>query len=796
MFRSGTVPNHSVGSARGVRCPDWRLLVALVVAVILAPLALADSAGAASTTVTSAPIDGYDQKNLKTLVADGKVYQVANSDNDWFPVEAGYFLSLQFPQVPASSIIESVQVVVEHHAEFETTPASTLWEVGGGSLTAPSVALSTRPALLIGPSAEARVTWDVTSVIDTAAEVNGLRVVVRNQATNGKKVLLDQVSLVVRYSDQPPAPTAPTITSTPSTSGAVNQAYSYQAAATGTTPITWSLPTAPPGMAVSAAGLISWTPAAAGSFAVTLQAQNATGATAQSWTIVVSAAPLQTTTITLAPTDGYDQKNVKTLVNDGKLYLVASSDNQWFQVEAGYFVSFAFQGTVPAGATITSARISIEHHEEAGISPSAVTLQAGGGALTNPTALLSQTTPLLIGSTAERTVEWDVTSTINSPARANDLKLVVRNTATNGKKANVDRVFATVAYAVPPTAPTITSTPLTVGYVNTVYSYQSQFTGTPPITWSLSAAPAGMTVSQTGLVTWTPNAVGSFPVTLRASNAIGATSQSWTIAVADAPPPEVVYAAGDIASCASSGDEATAALLDANPGGTVLTLGDNVYQDGTATEFTNCYQPSWGRHKARTRPSPGNHDYNTLGASGYFGYFGTAAGPLNRGYYSFDLGAWHVISLNTEQDFGASGAQMAWLRADLAATTSPCVLAYWHKPRFTTANYNDFTEFQPFWDALATAGAEIVLSGHDHVYERYQPMNASGALDPARGVRSFVVGTGGVGHYTLRPDARRQAENQTAFGVLKLTLSAGGYAWNFLPVAGQTYTDSGSASCR
>ncbi len=262
-----------------------------------------------------------------------------------------------------------------------------------------------------------------------------------------------------------------------------------------------------------------------------------------------------------------------------------------------------------------------------------------------------------------------------------------------------------------------------------------------------------------------------------------------------AVPASVLLAAGDIAGCDSTGDEQTASVLDANPSGTVVTLGDNVYDDGTATEYANCYHPTWGRHKARTRPSPGNHEYHTAGASGYFGYFGAAAGPAGRGYYSFDVGAWHVISLNSEQDVGASGAQVAWLRADLAATTAQCVLAFWHKPRFTAGNYSDFAEYTPFWDALYAANADVVLNGHDHNYQRYQPMNPSGAADSSRGIREFVVGTGGRSHYALRADSRRQVGDSTTFGLLKLTLRATGYDWQFLPVAGGTFTDSGSGGC-
>jgi acid phosphatase type 7 len=227
----------------------------------------------------------------------------------------------------------------------------------------------------------------------------------------------------------------------------------------------------------------------------------------------------------------------------------------------------------------------------------------------------------------------------------------------------------------------------------------------------------------------------------------------------------------------------------------VLTLGDNAYESGTAFQYTNCYGPTWGRHKARTRPSPGNHEYQTANASGYFGYFGSAAGPPGRGYYSFDAGPWHLVSLNSERETGATAAQAAWLRADLAATSAPCVLAFLHRPRFTAGNYSDFASMQPLWDVLYAANADVVLSGHDHVYERYRPMNPAGLADAARGLRQFVVGTGGRGHYALRADSRREAGRTGTFGILKMTLRATGYDWQFLPVAGQTYSDAGSGSC-
>jgi hypothetical protein len=256
----------------------------------------------------------------------------------------------------------------------------------------------------------------------------------------------------------------------------------------------------------------------------------------------------------------------------------------------------------------------------------------------------------------------------------------------------------------------------------------------------------------------------------------------------------IVLAAGDIASCDLPGDERTAALLDTHRG-TILGLGDNAYEDGSWRDFQACYRPTWGRHKQRVRPAPGNHEYNTPGAWGYFRYFGKAAGPNRRGYYSFDLGEWHIVSLNSERDTGARGAQARWLRADLARTKASCVLAYWHRPRWSSGAYGDDPRTAPFWNALYDARADVVLTGHDHNYQRYPPMNKRGRIDNARGVRSFVVGTGGAHPHRLRADQRRQAAKDGVFGMLRLTLRPDGYGWRFLRAAGAPYRDSGSGAC-
>jgi acid phosphatase type 7 len=259
--------------------------------------------------------------------------------------------------------------------------------------------------------------------------------------------------------------------------------------------------------------------------------------------------------------------------------------------------------------------------------------------------------------------------------------------------------------------------------------------------------------------------------------------------------------AGDIANCGRSTDELTADLLDTIPG-TIFAAGDNAYQDGTATEYATCYHPSWGRHKNRTRPVPGNHEYHTLGASGYFDYFNGVgnnngpAGERGHGYYSYDLGAWHVVALNSEVGVNASSEQIAWLKADLAASTRQCTLAYWHRPRFSSSRHGSSTSMQYLWQALYEAGAEIVVVGHDHVYERFAPQTATGVADPERGIRQFVVGTGGAGLYAFNtPIPNSEVRDNTAYGVIKFTLSPGAYAWRFIPVAGSTFTDSGSGTC-
>jgi acid phosphatase type 7 len=262
----------------------------------------------------------------------------------------------------------------------------------------------------------------------------------------------------------------------------------------------------------------------------------------------------------------------------------------------------------------------------------------------------------------------------------------------------------------------------------------------------------------------------------------------------------VLVGAGDIAACDNDGDERTAKLLDKIPG-TVFTLGDNAYPNGTAQQFERCYDPTWGRHKARTRPAPGNHDYRMAGAEAYFAYFGASAGDPKKGYYSYDLGAWHVIVVNSNcGEIGgckAGSAQEKWIREDLAEHPTPCAVAMWHHPRFSsgTEHGND-SEMRDIWRALQQGGVDLALGGHEHNYERFAPQDAEGTPDPEHGIREFVVGTGGKSLYPLgTPLPTSEVRNDTTYGVLKLTLHPDSYDWQFVPVEGGSFADSGTANC-
>jgi acid phosphatase type 7 len=264
----------------------------------------------------------------------------------------------------------------------------------------------------------------------------------------------------------------------------------------------------------------------------------------------------------------------------------------------------------------------------------------------------------------------------------------------------------------------------------------------------------------------------------------------------------VLVGAGDISSCDDlAGAEATAKLIDKIPG-TVFATGDLAYPDGSDEQFAKCYTPTWGRFKDRTRPVPGNHEYHSDGASGYARYFGAAAGDPKKGYYSYDLGAWHIIALNSECDHvggcGAGSPEGEWLRQDLAQHPTNCTLAYFHKPLFSSgAAHGNDPDMKPLWQMLYAANADVVVNGHDHDYERFAPQDPEGKADPKRGIREFVAGTGGKNsHRTFAAvQANSEVHQADTFGVLKLTLHASSYDWEFVPEAGKSFHDSGSGSC-
>ena len=263
---------------------------------------------------------------------------------------------------------------------------------------------------------------------------------------------------------------------------------------------------------------------------------------------------------------------------------------------------------------------------------------------------------------------------------------------------------------------------------------------------------------------------------------------------AEAATGPVFTAAGDIDGCNAGAD--TAKLVE-KTSGPVATIGDNAYPSGSASDFAQCYDPTWGAFKDRTHPVAGNHDYDVSKATPYYQYFGTAAGAPGSGWYSYDVGSWHVVALNSNCDDVDCGKQANWLDADLTANPAACILAYWHHPRFTSGTSGGNDAVGAFWKVLYAHHATLVLNGHDHDYERFGPQDPSGHADPAQGIREFVVGTGGasLGSFAgVAPNS--QVRNNGTYGVIELTLGDGDYDWRFVPTSGSHFTDSGSDTCR
>ena len=360
-------------------------------------------------------------------------------------------------------------------------------------------------------------------------------------------------------------------------------------------------------------------------------------------------------------------------------------------------------------------------------------------------------------------------------------------------------------------AGTIASLVLVDRSSTTAMAFGSRQSATPPrlvITYD-----AGTTGGSTTAATTTepPTTTTTTPPTTTTTTTTPPTTTTTTTTATTTTPPTGdprIAAAGDIAcepgqSPSSGGCQqlATSNLIHGQGYAAVLALGDLQYEDGTLAKFQGSYHLSWGRFKATTRPAVGNHEYLTPGAAGYFDYWNTQAGARGQGYYSYDVGPWHLIALNTNCSqsggCGTSSPQYQWLQADLAATSARCVLVYHHHPRYAsgTGDRRDNTALKPIHDLLYDRGADVVLVAHNHWYERLGHMGKSAAPDPA-GPRYFVVGTGGKNRTSpSTPLAGSEVRDTTSFGVLELTLHPEGYDWRFRPAAGYTFTDSGSDTC-
>jgi hypothetical protein len=332
---------------------------------------------------------------------------------------------------------------------------------------------------------------------------------------------------------------------------------------------------------------------------------------------------------------------------------------------------------------------------------------------------------------------------------------------------------------------------LALGFRGVAFGTPGSTTPPPPSEAAASTPPAT-----------SPPASGSGAPSVSPGASSGATPVAPSPAT-PAPSPSgdpVLVGAGDIASCGLDGDTQTAKLIE-GVAGTVFTAGDNAYETGSAQEFGNCYDPTWGRFKDRTRPAAGNHDWGTPNAQGYRDYFGAAAvNDAGDTWYSYDLGTWHVIVLDANcanvGGCGADSKQGKWLAADLVAHPAFCTMAIWHQPRFSSGDeHGNDPSVGPFWDALHAAGADVVVNGHDHDYERFAPQDPQGRIDRQRGIREFVVGTGGASLRGFsKPVANSELRLSLGPGVIKFTLHAQSYDWQWIPAASQV-TDSGSAPC-
>jgi hypothetical protein len=511
-------------------------------------------------------------------------------------------------------------------------------------------------------------------------------------------------------------------------------------------------------------------------------------------------------------------------LSSGDLELVNDGNNQKVGIRFGNV-------TVPRGATISRAYVQFEADEAQSEATSLVIQgEASDNALGYTTAANNISgRPRTGASTSWAPLPWTLVSEVGPNQRTPDLSPLVREITgrANWQSGNALALVITGtghrtarAYEVKPAgaallhieydtggpqAPANTSPPTITGTAQegqTLQAGTGVWTGNPTVyehQWRLCDGTGSGCGDISGATDPTYVLTASelnktLRVVVTASNLSGrdsATSNATAVVAAAGASDPVIAAAGDICN-ASLGCSGTATVIDQINPVRVLTLGDNAYEDGSLAQYMSYYDPNWGRHKAKTSPAPGNHEYYTLGAAGYFDYFGALVpGP----YYSFDIGAWHLISLNGEIGAAAGSAQEQWLRDDLAAHTAQCTLAYWHEPRFSSgAGHGSYPYFDALWRDLYAAGAEIVLNGHDHNYERFAPQNPDAQAD-TNGIREFVVGTGGAGLNSFNAPIANSLVRYSGYGVLRLTLHASSYDWAFVPVVGSSFGDAGSGAC-
>jgi acid phosphatase type 7 len=482
----------------------------------------------------------------------------------------------------------------------------------------------------------------------------------------------------------------------------------------------------------------------------------------------------------------------------------------------------------PLAAGTRSAALNI--YDNGGSSPQSVALKGSGTTSSslvsitvspsNPSILVGKTQPFTATGNYSDNSTQDLTTTVTWSSSNTAVATISNSAGTQGQATSLatgsTMIMATSGTISNSTTLTVTAAALSSIKVDPVspsigvgmpqqFSAIGSFTDGnmtdlwKSVTWSSSntaVATIGNSAGTEGLVT----ALATGSTTITATS--GSISGSTTLTVTQTQD-FVLVGAGDIAHGPSAlgPARATSAMLDGIPG-TIMAIGDLAYPDGSDIAFADYYDPTWGRHKARTKPSSGNHEYMTTNASGYFNYWGAMAGDPTKGYYSYDLGAWHIVVLNSHCESAgcAPGSpQEQWLRADLAAHPAPCTLAYFHIPVFVLSDpmLSSGVALVPLWQALQDAGADLIINGHVHLYARFAPRDSDGTVDPAHGIREIIVGTGGDQHSDIptSPSPALEVADNTTFGFLKLTLHPAGFNWQYLAALGATFTDSGSGSC-